>query len=288
MSSTETKDIKGIAIIDVDWTLIFDSENTGENAWRNETWYLLTVGLCGEEGIEGLRKIYGDYLTQVNQLRDDQVEEKQQLHDEMATKLIKLWEGHVDGGKVKLKHLLAAQRIIENKISESNEVKQAVYELISEQILVIIGSGSYELAAEAIARVLELNRQTQIFNLPTDTEYHFGNTVFHFDENDNLITFTHEPDVPHHKFLQTQQHIKQILLGVGKTEVDIPIFIIGDGDSEKELFKHYFGIGKNVRKDEIKRAVKEIAETWSDINKIIARALLHWGREEESREASAS
>lgn len=252
MPKLSPEDIRAIFFVDVDGTALKEEFSNG---WKNESWFLLTLGFGAK--IEDHIRIYSKYRKSItHDLKTDK-----KLHDQMVADLLEIWT-KAWGGNITEIVLIAACNSIRKRISE--EFKESIKELIEKKILVIIGTGGFELAAQAIAE--ELNLKEQLIEKAID--YWFGNTKFIFEKG-ILKSFEHNKDVPGRKAEQADGIAREIFKIIGK---EVPVFAVGDGISDLIIFAHYYGIAFNAGSEELRMAAMAEATDWSGVtNALLAK-----------------
>lgn len=250
------EDVRAIAYIDVDGTALREKN---ENSWKNESWFLLTKGFGAN--ISDHIKIYSEFRANITQ---NQVEDKK-LHDQMVSELLEIWrEGW--GGDITIVELTAACRAIKERVSE--ELKAAVRELVSNKILVIMGTGGFELAAKAIAESLDLEEQS----VGEITEYWFGNTEFIFNGDGILTGFEHNKDVSGRKAIQADEKTREIFETIGR---EVPVFAVGDSLSDLGLFTRadIDGVAFNSTDGHLRMAATAIETDWPGVTSAVLAKL---------------
>ncbi|MBU1885094.1 hypothetical protein KKE34_00625 [Patescibacteria group bacterium] len=247
--------VQAIVCIDVDGTIL---RKEGDNhKWENESWLLLTAGFGAS--VETHQEIYGRYRKKITlHKKNDQI-----LHDRMVKELITLWK-NAWGPTITREVLAGACRMIQNQIAE--EFKATVEELVSNRILVLIGTGGFELAAQAIAEALNLEKQFGKEADKYNLKYWFGNTQFIFDENDILIGFEHDKNIPARKATQATQKIHHIFKILNR---EVPVFAVSDGLSDFVLFASTYGIAFHASDENFILAAEAKTNDWKTVAKII-------------------
>jgi len=252
--SFNKEDTEAVLLIDVDGTAL-SKEGDDNGDWETESWFLLTVAFGADRNEH--KRIYGEYLSGITH----HPEKDKHLHDKMASDLIGIWlEAWKKKGwdHISREDLGLVCEIIKEKISQ--ELKDGVEKLIANNILVVMGTGGFELAAKAISEALGL--EEQIAEDGDELEFWFGNTKFIF-KDDVLLTFEHDKDVPGTKFRQAQEKMAEITQIIGR---EVPVITVGDGFSDLALFIYYqMGIAFRQTDDKLMLAARASADNWEEV-----------------------